>query len=81
MKIEVYVDIVSYAGAIDSVVISSKHCELLASSHSNLRNKGHQIVGGAIGILPDVPGRMSADRVEVAEKQCRPTLPSAFTVL
>mmetsp|Transcript_15260 Transcript_15260/g.44116 ORF Transcript_15260/g.44116 Transcript_15260/m.44116 type:complete len:230 (-) Transcript_15260:362-1051(-) len=64
-----YMDVISHAGTIRSVIIISKDAELFSPSDAHLGNKWHQIVGDSLRIFSDLSRWMSTDGVEVAKNQ------------
>jgi hypothetical protein len=66
-------DVVPQAGAIRGVVAAAEDHQLLAASHRDLSDEGHQVVRDALGVFTDAAGRVRPHRAEVAQQGDVPT--------
>ena len=62
-----HMDIIPDAGAVRRGIIVAEYPQAGQLAHCHLGNVGYQIVGDAVGILPDEPAGMRPDGVEVPE--------------
>ena len=61
-------NVVPHAGAVRGVVVVAEDAQLGKLAHGHLGDIGHQVVGNAIGVLAHGTALVSADGVEVAQK-------------
>mmetsp|Transcript_28200 Transcript_28200/g.78866 ORF Transcript_28200/g.78866 Transcript_28200/m.78866 type:complete len:248 (-) Transcript_28200:96-839(-) len=66
--------IVADPGAIGGRPVVTEHHERLPPPAGDLGNKGHEVVGNSVRILPDLATGMGADGVEVAQQYHREVL-------
>ena len=62
-----HVDVVAHPGAVHRGVVLPVHVQVLQFAHRHLGDVGDQVVGDALGVLPDAAALVGADGVEVAE--------------
>ena len=60
-------DVIAYASAVGSVLITAKYAELIALAYCDLCNVGHEVVWSAVWVFADESAWMRADGVEVAQ--------------
>ena len=65
-------DIVAHPGSVRRVIVVAEDVEMRPPPHGHLGDEGHEVVRDAGRILADVAGRVSADRVEIAQQGDRP---------
>ena len=63
-----HVDVVAHAGTINGRVVVTEDVQVLAATHSNLRDKGHQVVRDARRVLTDTTGLVRTNGVEVTQQ-------------
>mmetsp|Transcript_9775 Transcript_9775/g.32716 ORF Transcript_9775/g.32716 Transcript_9775/m.32716 type:complete len:230 (-) Transcript_9775:1168-1857(-) len=62
-----HMDVVADSGAVGSVVVVSKHSQLLELADCNLGHVRHKIVGNARWVLSDLATRMCSHRIEISQ--------------
>ena len=63
-----HVDVVAHAGAVNGRVVVTEDVQVLAATHSNLRDEGHQVVRDARRVLTDTAGLVRTNGVEVTQQ-------------
>ena len=63
-----YMNVITYAGAVRSIVIIAEYSQFIAFSYRNLCHVRHQVVGYAVGVLAYQTALMGADGVEVTQQ-------------
>jgi NRPS condensation-like uncharacterized protein len=74
------VDIISYACAVNGIIVVAENVEFFQFSNRNLRNIGHEVVGDSLGVLTDKSAFVSTDGVEITEKGNAPTVVGCIKV-
>ena len=62
-----YVDVIPNPRAVGGGIIVTKHLQAGQFADCHLRNIGHQVVGDAVGVLPDGAAFVGADGVEIPQ--------------
>ena len=65
-------NIISDPGAVSCVVVIAKDAEFFPAPDRNLCDEGKQVVGNAVWVFTNLPGRVCANRIEVAKIDCFP---------
>ena len=66
------VDVVALAGAVGRGVVVAEDAQPVATTHGDLRDERHEVVGDPLRVLADRAGRVRADGVEVAQDRDAP---------
>ena len=66
------VDVVALAGAVGRGVVVAEDAQPVATTHGDLRDERHEVVGDPLRVLADRAGRVGADGVEVAQDRDPP---------
>ena len=66
------VDVVALAGAVGRGVVVAEDAQPVATTHRDLRDERHEVVGDPLRVLADRAGRVRADGVEVAQDRDPP---------
>ena len=67
-----HMDIVSHTGAVRCIVVVPEHVQMIQLAHRHLRDVGHQIVGHAVGVLPDQPRLVGTNGVKIPQQDYAP---------
>ena len=66
------VDVVALAGAVGRGVVVAEDAQPVATTHGDLGDERHEVVGDPLRVLADRAGRVGADGVEVAQDRDAP---------
>ena len=63
-----HMEVISLAGTVGSGVIAAEDGQFLQLSRSHTADVGHQVIGNAVGVVPQQTGFMGTDGVKVAQQ-------------